>query len=177
MNGATLALGPVHWAAGVHLPAAFPYGRAQEADIMGGSTWQQNDDGTFTQLDRDYYSPAKGWSWLGLYLMGLARPEEVPPFFMLRELQRVGRSVAGQTIYTASKTVVTIDDVIAAMGPRVPDFEHSQKAFNTAIVVMTEPGRQPTPELIKAANDISRKWIGFWSSSTGGRSTMTVNPR
>jgi hypothetical protein len=94
VNGDTIALGPVHWAAGVHLPAAFPYSNPNEADAMGGSTWQENGDSTYTQLDRDYYSPAKGFSWLALYLMGFAKPEEVPPFFILRNLQRTGQQDA-----------------------------------------------------------------------------------
>ena len=112
---------------------------------MGGSTWKENGDGTYTQLDRDYYSPAKGWSWLALYLMGLAKPDEVPPFFILRNLQRTGQSdAAGHPIFKGDKTIITIQDVIAAMGPRVPDVDHAQKKFNTAIVVMTMPGKQPT---------------------------------
>jgi len=178
VNGETITLGPVHWAAGVHLPAAFPYSNPVEADAMGGSTWKENGDGTYTQLDRDYYSPAKGWSWLALYLMGLAKPDEVPPFFILRNLQRTGQSDAnGHPIFKGDKTIITIADVIAAMGPRVPDFDHAQKKFNTAIVVMTMHGNQPTKELITAANNISEHWIAYWSKTTGGRSTVTVNPK
>ena len=178
VNGETITLGPVHWAAGVHLPAAFPYSNPEEADAMGGSTWKENADGTFTQLDRDYYSPAKGFSWLALYLMGLAKPEEVKPFFILRNLERTGQTdAANHPIYRGTKTVITIQDVIAAMGPRIPDFDHAQKKFNTAIVVMTMPGKQPTKELISAANNISDHWITYWSKITGGRSTMTTTPK
>jgi len=180
VNGERITLGPVHWAAGVHLPAAFPYANPprDEADAMGGSTWKDNGDGTYTQLDRDYYSPAKGWSWLALYLMGLAKPEEVPPFFILRNLQRTGQSdAAGHPIYKGDKTVITIQDVIAAMGPRVPDFDHAQKKFNTAIVVVTLPGKAPTKELLTAANNIAEHWIAYWAKTTNGRSTMTVSPK
>lgn len=179
VNGSdTITLGPVHWATGVHLPAAFPYSRPIEADAMGGSTWKDNGDGTFTQLDRDYYSPAKGYSWLGLYLMGLAKPDEVPPFFILRNLKRTGRQDdEGHPIYTGEKTTITIQDVIAAMGPRVPDFDHAQKKFNTAIVVVTEHGKKPTAELLTAANNIAQHWIAYWAKTTGGRSEMTVTPQ
>jgi hypothetical protein len=178
VHGERLPLGPTHWVAGVHLPAAFPYGRSREADIMGGSTWKKNADGTFTQLDRDYYNPAKGWSWLALYLMGLARPDEVPPFFILRNLQRTGQTDAeGRPIFRGDRTVITIQDVIAAMGPRTPSFENSQKQFNTGVVVITEPGKKPTPELLTAARAIGQKYIEYWAKTTGGRSTMTVKPR
>ena len=43
---------------------------------MGGGVWQDNFDGTFTQLDDDYYVPATGWSYLDLYLMGMIPPAE-----------------------------------------------------------------------------------------------------
>ncbi|MGH7619253.1 MAG: hypothetical protein ACREPM_18710, partial [Gemmatimonadaceae bacterium] len=178
VNGETIQLGPVHWATGVNLPAAFWYSSPVEADAMGGSTWKDNGDGTFTQIDRDYYSPAKGYSWLGLYLMGFAKPEEVPPFFILRNLQRTGQQdAAGHPIYKGDKTVVTIQDVIAAMGTRVPDADHSQKAFNTGIVVMTMHGRKPSAELLASANAIAEHWIAYWSKTTGGRSSMTVRPK
>jgi hypothetical protein len=178
VNGERINLGPTHWAAGVHFPAAFPYGRPYESDIMGGSTWQENADGTFTQLDRDFYNPAKGWSWPSLYLMGLARPDEVPPFFILRNLQRTGQNDAqGRPIYRGEKVVITVNDMIAAMGPRVPAVDASQKQFNTAVVVITEPGKQPTEVLLNNARNIAQKYIEWWSKTTGGRSTMTVNPR
>lgn len=178
VNGDTIVLGPVHWAAGVNLPAAFPYSSPDEADAMGGSTWKDNGDGTWTQLNPDYYSPAKGYSWLGLYLMGLAKPSEVPPFFILRNLKRTGAKDAnGKPIYTGDKTVITIDDVIAAMGPREPDFVHSQKKFNTGMVVMTMHGRKPSTELIAAANAIGEHWMKYWAKTTGGRSEMTVKPQ
>src|SRR4029078_11856774 len=110
----TITLGPVHWAAGVHLPAAFTYSNPQEADAMGGSTWKDNGDGTWTQLDRRYYSAAKGFSWLALYLMGLAKPDEVQPFFILRNLQRTGQSDAqGNPISKGDNTLLTVHDGIA----------------------------------------------------------------
>ena len=178
VNGDTITLGPVHWATGVQLPAAFPYSDPIEADAMGGSTWKDNGNGTYTQLNRDYYSPAKGYSWLGLYLMGLAKPDEVPPFFILRNLKRTGQQDAsGHPIYTGDRTDITIQNVIAAMGPREPDFAHAQKKFNTAIVVMTMHGKQPTKELITAANNISEHWIRYWAKTTDARSVMTVSPR
>ncbi|MEP6833197.1 MAG: hypothetical protein ABJB74_07365, partial [Gemmatimonas sp.] len=46
VNGERIQLGPTHWAAGVHLPSAFPYSYQNEADAMGGSTWKENADGT-----------------------------------------------------------------------------------------------------------------------------------
>ena len=178
VNGDRIRLGPVHWATGLQVPAAFPYSKPVEADAMGGGVWRDNGDGTFTQLDDDYYVPANGYSWLDLYLMGLAKAEEVPDFFIIRNLQpTTQRDSAGHRIYRGERTNLTIQDVIAAMGPREPDVEHSQKAFNTGMVVMTMPGKAPSRELIEAANAIAAHWVAYWSKSTGGRATMTTVPK
>ena len=174
----TIPLGDgAHWVMGLHAPVAFPYQRPTEASAMGGGVWQDNFDGTFTQLDDNYYVPATGWSYLDLYLMGLIGAQEVPDFFILRNLVPAGRDAQGRPIYKANRTKVTIQDVIAAEGPRLPDVYHSQRTFNTGMVTIVEHGKQPSKELIERTNGIGRQWADYWWRTTGGRSTMTANPR
>jgi hypothetical protein len=72
---------------------------------------------------------------------------------------------------------VTVNDVIAGEGPRLPDVGHSQRNFNTGIVVVVEHGHAPSRELLERAGGIRRQWIQFWSTVTGRRATMTANPR
>jgi len=72
---------------------------------------------------------------------------------------------------------VTIQDVIAAEGPRLPDVDHSQKKFNTGIVVVVEHGKIPSPELVERANGIRQRWVDYWATTTGHRASMTTNPR
>ena len=177
VNGETIQLGPTHWARGLQAPVAFPYQRPTEASAMGGGVWQDNFDGTFTQLDDDYYVPATGWSYLDLYLMGLITAEEVPDFFILRNLAPAGRDANGHAIFKADRTRVTIQDVIAVEGPRLPGVEQAQKKFNTGIVVITEHGKKPSPELIERANGIREQWIDYWTTTTGHRASMTATPR
>ena len=177
VNGETFPLGPTHWARGLQAPAAFPYTRISEASAMGGGVWQDNFDGTFTQLDDDYYVPATGYSPLDLYLMGLAAPSEVPDFFILRNLAPAGRDANGHPIFKADRTKVTIQDVIAVEGLRTPTVDKSQKAFNTGMVVVVQHGKTPSRELIDRTNGIREKWMDYWSVTTGRRSTMTANPR
>ena len=173
----TIVLGPTHWATGLQAPAPFPYQRPTEASAMGGGVWQDNFDGTFTQLDDDYYVPATGYSYLDLYLMGLLAPSEVPDFFILRNLQRQGVDANGHPIFKADRTKVTINDVIAAEGPREPDVDHSQKHFNTGMVIVLQHGHKPPPDLIKNVEGISARWSDYWATTTGHRSDMTTSPR
>ena len=173
----TIPLGPTHWARGLHAPVPFPFQRPTEASAMGGGVWQDNFDGTFTQLDDDYYVPATGYSYLDLYLMGLIAPSEVPDFFILRHLRPAGRDTQGRPMFTAGRTKVTIQDVVAAEGARMPDVDHAQKQFNTGIVVMVEHGKTPSPQLIERANGIRSAWIDYFATVTGHRAAMTATPR
>jgi hypothetical protein len=170
----TIPLGPTHWARGLQAPVPFPFQRPTEASAMGGSVWQDNVDGTFTQLDDDYYVPATGYSYLDLYLMGLLTPSEVPDFFILRNLVAAGRDANGHPIFKADRTKVTIQDVIAAEGPRLPDVDHAQKQFNTGFVVMVENGKTPSRELVDRTNGIRTAWIDYFATVTGHRASMTA---
>ncbi|HWC19588.1 MAG TPA: hypothetical protein VG498_21425, partial [Terriglobales bacterium] len=179
VNGETIELGPVHWARGLQAPAAFPYQRPIEASAMGGGVWQDNLDGTFTQLDDDYYVPATGWSYLDLYLMGMISAAEVPDFFILRNLTPAGKDKddSGHRVFKAERTKITIQDVIAAEGRRSPDVDHAQKSFNTGFVMVVQHGQTPSKELIERTNGIRTAWMDYWVTTTGHRSTMTASPR
>ena len=113
---------------------------------------------------------------LDLYLMGLVSPSEVPDFFLLRNLQPVGRDANGHRIFKADRIKVTINDVIAAEAPREPDVDHAQKHFNTGMVIVLRHGDQPSPQLLKDVNGIRLRWMDYWTTVTGHRATMTTNP-
>ncbi|ADW71014.1 CheW domain-containing protein [Granulicella tundricola] len=177
VNGETIQLGPTHWAKGLQAPVAFPYQRPTEASAMGGGVWQDNFDGTFTQLDDDYYVPATGWSYLDLYLMGMISPAEVPEFFILRNMVAAGKDANDHAIYKADRTKVTVQDVIAVEGPRLPAVDAAQKGFNTGMVVVVEHGKMPSPLLVERVNGIRERWMDYWTTTTGYRSTMTADPK
>jgi hypothetical protein len=103
--------------------------------------------------------PATGYSYLDLYLMGLVPAAEVPDFFLLKHLVPVGKDTNGHPIFKAERTKVTIQDVVAVEGPRLPDVDRSQRKFNTGIVVVVEHGQSPSLELIERANGIRQQWI------------------
>jgi len=169
MSGAT------HWLSNVSTPVPFPFSRPVEASIMGGVNWKDNGDGTFTQLANGTMNPASGFSYLELYLMGFLPASGVPDFVVLRNQRSVGRSPEGNNIVSAEKVLVTIQDVIAHNGPRVPSFENSPKALNTAMVAVTLKGRQPSAAMLSQLEGIGAAWAGYWSKVTGGVSTMSMS--
>lgn len=76
---------------------------------------------------------------LELYLMGLAGPEEVPPIQVAVGAEYMGETEEGLRRFHADRLVtVTIEDIIAAHGPRVPSFEDSPKEFPVALVVLSD---------------------------------------
>ena len=177
VNGQMISLGAwPHWDPGLETRVAYPYSLPLEASTQGGSAWQDNLDGTFTQLRDGYFVPASGYSHLELYLMGLIAAAEVPDFFLVRSLARIGTDASGRPIFKGQRMKIAIQDVIAAEGPRLPDVNHSQRHFNTGIVVIVEHGQTPSPELIRRANGIRRQWIDYWAVTTGRRASMTVDP-
>ncbi|MGC1107747.1 MAG: hypothetical protein WA876_14530 [Candidatus Acidiferrales bacterium] len=177
VGGETIQLGdPYHWLMGLQSIAPFPYVRPTEASIMGGGVWQDNFDGTYTQLDDNYYVPATGYSYLDLYAMGLISPAEVPDFFLLRNLKPVGVDANGHRIFKADRIKITIQDIIAAEGPRTPDVDHSQRHFNTGMVIVVQHGLKPSARLISETNGIREQWMKYFSIATGRRASMTANP-
>jgi hypothetical protein len=169
MSGAT------HWPQSVSTPVAFPYSRPVEGSIMGGAHWKDNGDGTFTNLAGGSMNPASGFSYLELYLMGFLPASAVPDFFMLRNQRPIGRTPEGNPIVAAEKIPITIRDVIAHNGPRVPSFDAAPKAHNTAIVAVTLHGRPPSDAMLRQLEGIRTAWIDYWSKVTGGVSTMTTS--
>jgi len=178
VNGERIPLGSwPHWDRGLQARVAFPYERPVEASTIGGGVWQDNLDGTYTQLHDGYFVPATGYSYLDLYLMGFISPAEVPDFFILTNLESAGTDALGRPVFKAQRKRMTIQDVIAAEGPRVPDVDHSQRAFNTGFVVVVEHGHQPSQELADRTDGIRQQWMYYWDRVTGHRSSMTTDPR
>ena len=107
------------------------------------------------------------------------RPEDIPVLAntILRNLAPAGKDSNGHPIVKADRTKVTIQDVIAAEGPRLPGVDKSQREFNTGIVIVVQHGEKPSPELIERAEAIRKQWIDYFSITTGHRASMTANPR
>ena len=160
-----------HWRWELHTPAAFPW-RAEKIgaySIMGGRFWLDHGNGRFTL----YSGMGRGFSWLDLYAMGLADAEEVPDMFIVRNPHNV-EDPSGLPTFTGEKEIISIDQIVAAEGPRVPGTAHSQKVFNAGFVYLLEPGQTPSGDLLDLHARYLDKVPGYWSRITGGRSRITT---
>lgn len=139
--------------------------------VMYGAAWRDNGDGTFTATDtRSTYSP------LDLYLAGLIDKTKVPPFTLIEAPGVDSKALpapVGTTI-RGTKRTVTVDDIIAAEGPRLPSADKSQKSFRFGFIYLTRPGEVVDPELLKVVTQ-ARRQVGLrYNALTLGMGTANV---
>ncbi len=143
---------------------------------MEGNAWIDNGDGSFT-TDR---SAERLFSPLDLYLLGLATPDDVPPFFVIDEPYGATRGPAsspehrfGEEDVTVWGTRVdlTVDDVISATGTREPGLE-ADPNYRVLMVLLLGPNDPVTEHQLDALAGYRERWTEAWSRFTGGRSTV-----
>ncbi len=72
------------------------------------------------------------------------------------------------------RAALSIEQVVAAEGPRVPPEAEAQKDFNAGFVYLLGPGQTPHPDMLRLHAEYRDKVIEHWSHVTGGRSRMTT---
>ena len=143
------------------LPTGFHWGASDHVGVMGNGPYLQEDAGGYrvtNAADSDKFI-ANPFSNLELYLMGLARPDEVPPY---RFVTDPSVNVQFDTVVPAASTrVVTIDDIVGVYGERAPAMAAAQNAFTAAFVVvsdrlLTKPEYTLTSLIARYASGTSR---------------------
>ena len=159
-----------HWSEWLHVPARHPVwsGFSNEpystGSVMSGGVWRDNGDGTFTEQDTGY-PRAMGLSDLDLYVMGMIPPEEVRPTFLLRDVVETGT----RGTVRATKVPVRIQDIIVAMGRRVPAASEQRTVFRLGAYLLYEEGRAPHADWLTRAQSLTDDVVRYFSLATGGR--------
>lgn len=120
----------------------------------GGNKWKDNGDGTFTTLPQTPKDVT--FSMLDLYLMGLADSAEVEPFGLLEDVvpptdvtdPYTGRELAAASFpnfdskpvtVKATRKTITIEDIVATNGSRVPARKDAPQTMKLGIVLVVSP--------------------------------------
>jgi hypothetical protein len=162
----TLNPSPAHPPQFASAPAAFPVLSQFDTSAMGG--------GYFTQSGNTFTAAAKsavGYSWFDLYLMGLASEQEVPAMYVIDNSNPAlgpAYTPPSNIVVTGTRHDVTLQQVIAAMGPRRPSSATSQKEFKVVFVLLTEPGRNVDTDLA-ALERVRSTFADMFSKATGRR--------
>ncbi|HUP66256.1 MAG TPA: hypothetical protein VM557_13345 [Thermoanaerobaculia bacterium] len=162
---------------GVHLPAAFPTVTMTDHSTMGGSTFSQIGANEYRTPDD---AGAYAFTWHELYLMGLAAPEEVsePWYYLNGEgLETSYDPPVKTTFTTTSRTDVSFNQILDAMGPRVPSVITSPKKFVNVYVIVTRPGETLTDEVLADFRERYRDaFVEHFRAVTGGRGAIVTDP-
>jgi hypothetical protein len=161
-----------HPAQYVHMPAAFPvFGSREETSVMGGGNFNVTPNGIFTSIGEQGY----GYSWIDLYLMGLAQPAEVAPFFYIANsspaLGSAYNPPAGT--WTGTKRDVTIEQILEPMGQRNPAYPATQRTFRVLFVLVTD-GTASNAEVAKL-HELRSTMTKNFKIATGGRADLTTD--
>lgn len=160
------------------------WGTAGANGVLGGfdpATLVDHGGGTFTvghfsEDGNDWLTTA--YSPIELYLMGLVPPSDVTPIPVLDNIAVLSNDASGVTV-SATKTTVTIDDVIADQGARIPATADARTDFDALFVIFSDR-KLSRAELglidhiaIDYEQATSPDGLNF-AEATGGRATMTT---
>ena len=146
---------------------------------LGGCVWEDNGDGSFTSLG--HWGNTRIAPPLELYLLGLAEPDEVVPLY---RAENTGQSFCQVgTHITGPFQQVTIDDIIAYEGLRIPGPPNARTNYRMAVVVTSQNSLLTPLEMTlynKAAQLIEGTIAGqgdylTFSEYTDGRATLLTS--
>jgi len=143
-----------------------------DASFLEGNDIVEESQGQFRTVET-----VSRYSRLDLYLMGLADASEVAPFFVVAG---ASASVFGEpldnestpregVVITGTRTDLSIDEVIRALGERRPRVGEAQSTFRHAWILLSRPNEPPTSEDIGKLHDARNAFLGFFNEKTLGR--------
>lgn len=151
------------------------------ASVMEGNKWRSR------RRFGDFISRAvtKGYSPLDLYLMGFYGKEQVRDFFYIdpadgyidphgdaaqcvAEACRVAKPLRDATTI-GTRIYVSIDDVIASLGARVPSVLESRRIFRQVFVLLVQDGQLVERDDIVKVNRVRKKWAKWFNKRTKRR--------
>ncbi|MGE0454598.1 MAG: hypothetical protein AB7O37_11190 [Vicinamibacteria bacterium] len=147
----------VHWSFFMNTLASHLEGN--EIEDLGGNQFRTVEAGV-------RYSP------LDQYLMGLRPADEVPPFFIVRAPSapnaETGRPPARGVSFAGQRKDVSVQDVIAALGPRSPAPGPKSEAWRQAWILVGVGGA-PDAASIERVERFRQAFEAFFARSTDGR--------
>ena len=160
-----LGRGLVHWS----------FFLDSDASVMEGNEIEDRGGGRFETVDF-----ARGYSALDQYAMGFRAPEEVPPFFFVDDADdfRPSRGYRSSTApeagvsFTGVRRDVRIEDVIAELGPRVPDHTRAPRLMRQAFLIVGDGVGPVTETRRRAVARIRARFEEEYRRATGGRAAV-----
>lgn len=139
------------------------------ASDMEGNLLRDDGGDRFTAIEAtERFSP------LDQYAMGLIPAGDVPPFYYVdgcpdrAAAPQTGASIQGRRID------VTMDQILAAEGPRSPAANKSPHSFNMAFILVSEAGTFPSEASIAKIDRIRAAWEPYFAEATDGHGAVST---
>lgn len=138
-----------------------------DASVMEGNDIRDNGNGTFTTVGAN-----ETYSKLDQYMMGLLAPGGVPPFFFVSGgFTDPGRPPQTGVGFSGTRVNVTVQQIIQAVGARVPSSSAAQKKFKEAFILFSKTTTPRQVDLDKI-DHIRTAWQAFFHKQTANRGTI-----
>lgn len=146
------------------------------SSLMEGNAWRDGGAGTFTTIETavNYFTP------LDQYLMGLRTPDEVGEIHylvsnnQLTEFLREKSPFSGFSMSAAPHTI-SVAQIVAREGQRLPDAANAPKEFRVAFILLTERGTTPSSATLVKLSRYRNSLVRYFSLSTEGRASMDAS--
>ncbi|RMG18664.1 MAG: hypothetical protein D6729_06700 [Deltaproteobacteria bacterium] len=147
-------------------------GSVDSHSVMYGNFITDNGDGTFTRCGGD-----RKYNHFDQYFMGLRAPAEVDPIFLVSDGTGMGDPSGAEakgacSTISGTRVDITVDDVIRALGPRVPDASSAQHHWTAAFVLVHEAGNPPSAEDIQKVEAYRSRFEPWFTWATDGRGSV-----
>ena len=154
------------------------YNMDSEGSVMEGNDWEDEGGGSFRTTE-----PATvRFSAIDQYFMGLIPANRVPDFFYVDDAQGspgAGAAPVNNGVITGTRVNMSINDLIAFEGPRVPNAGRAPKIFNMAFVLLHRQGEPPSQASLNKLENFRQRWNTWFLVNTdrNGRVNTVMQPR
>jgi hypothetical protein len=141
-----------------------------DASVLEGNDIRDNGDGTFSTV-----GAVERYSRLDQYLMGLIAPEEVPDMFYVADETSSADRESNPRLndnFFGTRVDVSLSQVIAAEGPRDPDWTVAPKTLKTAFLVLGKRGQPVSQASAAKVKKFRKQWQPFFRQATDGNGTV-----
>ena len=151
-----------HWSFFLHHP-----GGPGSASPLEGNLWTDNGDGSFTTIES-----LTGFSHLDEYLMGLRGAGQVDPFYVIDfpvdPFSDWTSPMLDVTVTGGTRIDLTVADIIANHGERMPDPTTAPDVFRMAFVLVIPQGTTALQADLDKINAFRTDWINYFNVTTDG---------
>lgn len=141
-----------------------------DASLMYGQDWMKVADDQYLAYDE-----RQRYSALDLYLAGFYHENEVGPIHYIESADLEKTAIYQKGVRIAGRErIFSIEDVIAAEGERIPDYQSAQKKFKIGLLYLTKNSEVPDSSIVHNLNKFSEDLSLRFAHYTGGRAFVNI---